>query len=194
MDSNGGLSSHLVLILAAITSPSFYGASADEDSAAVSTQEDSTLTEVTGWVQQAIDLSDAGSYESARELLTRAAEADPGNAQAYFERGMVFMSYESPSGFFVSGNASYASSQFSDVTNLRDNKVGNYTLVNARAGYRRDNWAVTAFVDNLFDERFVGRRGLSTVSTSSGIAEPNSQPFFAVNDPRIYGLEIRYSY
>jgi len=52
------------------------------------------LTEVTGWVQQAIDLSDAGSYESARELLTRAAEADPGNAQAYFERGMVFMNLD----------------------------------------------------------------------------------------------------
>ena len=106
----------------------------------------------------------------------------------------VGLSYEMPNGFFVSGNASYAGSQFSDVTNLRDNEVGEYTLVNARAGYRRDNWAITGFVNNLFDERFVGRQGLSTVSTSSGIAEPNSQPFFAVNDPRVYGLEIRYSY
>lgn len=106
----------------------------------------------------------------------------------------IGLSYEAQNGFFVSGNVRYASSQFSDVTNLEENAVGDYTLVNARAGYRRNNWAVSAFVDNLFDERFVGRQGLTTVSTSSGVAAPNSQPFFTVNDPRVYGLEIRYSY
>ncbi len=105
----------------------------------------------------------------------------------------VGLSYESPKGLFLSGNASYASSQFSDVTNLPENKVGDYTLVNARAGYRWDTVSVAFFVDNLFDERFVGRQGLSSVSTSTGVAEPNSAPFFVVNDPRVYGIELRYS-
>ncbi|MEM7017026.1 MAG: TonB-dependent receptor [Pseudomonadota bacterium] len=106
----------------------------------------------------------------------------------------IGLSWNAPSGFFASGNVSYASSQFSDVTNLEENKVGNYTLVNARAGYRHKNWSVAAFVDNLFDKRFVGRQGLSTVNTGSGISEPNMQPFFAINDPRVVGVEVRYSY
>ncbi|MEM8814280.1 MAG: TonB-dependent receptor [Pseudomonadota bacterium] len=106
----------------------------------------------------------------------------------------VGLSYERSNGFFMSGNASYASSQFSDVTNIEENKVGDYTLVNLRAGYRRDTWTIAGFVDNVFDERFVGRQGLSSVNTSSGVAVPNAQPFFVVNDPRVYGLEIRYSY
>ncbi len=94
MGGNGGSSSQLVLILAANISLLFHVAAADESSAAASMQGDNTLTEVSGWVRQAIDLSDAGDYESARGLLTRAAEADPDNPQAYFERGIVFMNLD----------------------------------------------------------------------------------------------------
>ena len=104
------------------------------------------------------------------------------------------LAYDHPAGFFASGNASYASSQYSDVTNLEENKVGDYTLVNLRAGYRRNNWSVAAFVDNLFDERFAGRQGVYNVNPGTGVSEPAAAPFFAVNDPRIYGMEIRWSY
>ncbi|MEM9758426.1 MAG: TonB-dependent receptor [Pseudomonadota bacterium] len=103
------------------------------------------------------------------------------------------VAYEDPRGFFASGNVSYASSQFSDVTNLPENEVGDYTLVNARAGYRWRTWAAALFVNNLFDERFVTRQGLSTVNTGTGVVDPNTQPFFVVNDPRVFGLELRYS-
>lgn len=106
----------------------------------------------------------------------------------------VGLAYQTPRGFFASGNLSYASSQFSDVTNLAENEAGDYTLVNARVGYRFGDWSIAAFVDNAFDERFAGRQGLFTVNTATGLAEPNMQPFFAVNDPRVYGVELRYSY
>ncbi|MEO0367267.1 MAG: TonB-dependent receptor [Pseudomonadota bacterium] len=106
----------------------------------------------------------------------------------------IGLAYEADNGFFASGNLSYSSSQFSDVANLPENKVGSYTLVNLRAGYRWDNWSVAAFADNVFDERFAGRQGLSSVSTATGVVTPNQVPFFNVNDPRVVGVEIRYSY
>ncbi len=42
-------------------------------------------------VHRAIDLSDAADYNGALNLLSRAIAADPNNAQAYFERGMVLL-------------------------------------------------------------------------------------------------------
>ncbi|MEM7501593.1 MAG: TonB-dependent receptor [Pseudomonadota bacterium] len=103
-------------------------------------------------------------------------------------------SYRHPTGVFVNSNVSYADEQFSDVTNLPQNEVGDYVLVNARVGYERDNWRVSVFADNLFDERFVGRQGVFSVSTATGTIDPNTQPFFTVNDPRIFGVELRVSY
>ncbi|MEM8982644.1 MAG: TonB-dependent receptor [Pseudomonadota bacterium] len=106
----------------------------------------------------------------------------------------VGLAYENELGWFASGTASYTGEQYSDVTNLEQNRVDAYTIVNARAGYRNDNWSVSVFADNLFDERFVGRQGLFSVATSDGLVTANTGPFFAVNDPRVVGVEIRYSY
>ncbi|MEM1411364.1 MAG: TonB-dependent receptor, partial [Pseudomonadota bacterium] len=106
----------------------------------------------------------------------------------------IGLSWDQGGGWFASGNLSYASSQFSDVTNLAGNKVGYYTLVNARGGYRWTNWSLAAFVDNLFDERFAMRQTLSSVSTASGSEALTPQPFFAVNNPRVFGVELRYAY
>lgn len=94
MSGNAGLSLPSVLILAAVVSSAFYGVAAEDTAPATTSREDITLTEATEWVQAAIDLSDAGDYDGARELSTRAAEADPDDAQAYFERGMVFMNLD----------------------------------------------------------------------------------------------------
>ncbi|MEM9530591.1 MAG: TonB-dependent receptor [Pseudomonadota bacterium] len=101
--------------------------------------------------------------------------------------------YDFGNGFFVNGNASYAGSQFSDVTNLPENEVDSYVLVNARAGYAWDQWRVSVFVDNLLDERFAGRQGLFSVTAATGTVTPNQTAFFSVNDPRVIGVELRYS-
>jgi tetratricopeptide (TPR) repeat protein len=45
-------------------------------------------------IHQAIDLSDAGDYPAATKLLTKAIAADPGNARAYFERGMTLLNQD----------------------------------------------------------------------------------------------------
>lgn len=104
------------------------------------------------------------------------------------------MSYEHDSGFYGSWTASYRDSQQSDVTNLAANEVGSYTLVNGRFGYRFDNATVYVFANNLFDERFATRKEFIAVNASTGavITRPNAR--FQINEPRIAGLAIEFSY
>ena len=52
------------------------------------------MPDSTELVHRAIDLSDAGDYAGAMNLLTRAIAIDANNAQAFFERGMVYMNLD----------------------------------------------------------------------------------------------------
>ncbi|MEM6913691.1 MAG: TonB-dependent receptor, partial [Pseudomonadota bacterium] len=81
--------------------------------------------------------------------------------------------YQNPTGFFLNATAAYSGEQFSDVTNLEINKNESYTLVNGRVGYRTDLFELSVFADNLLNERFSLRRGLTTVNSGSGIEEFN---------------------
>ncbi|MEM0955101.1 MAG: TonB-dependent receptor, partial [Pseudomonadota bacterium] len=105
----------------------------------------------------------------------------------------VGFSYDHSSGFFVSGNASYQSERFSDVTNLPENEADEYTLVNVRAGYRAKSWSISAFANNIFDERIVLSQTATAVGITTGVAAPVDFPNFVVNDPRMFGVELRYS-
>ncbi|MEM1436692.1 MAG: TonB-dependent receptor, partial [Pseudomonadota bacterium] len=104
----------------------------------------------------------------------------------------VGLAWNHDSGWFASGNASYASDQFSAVTNLAENRVGEFILVNARAGYRWNQWSIAGFADNLFDERVVLSQGLAGVDVATGEVGLNPTPSFTVNDPRVFGLEVRF--
>ncbi|MEM8767446.1 MAG: TonB-dependent receptor [Pseudomonadota bacterium] len=106
----------------------------------------------------------------------------------------VGLAWDQGAGWFASGNVSYASSQFSDVTNLRENKGSAYTLVNVRAGYRWRQWSIAGFADNLFEKRVALTLGLSGVSTTTGEVELLDAPSFNVNDHRVYGVELRFAY
>ncbi|MEM1190567.1 MAG: TonB-dependent receptor [Pseudomonadota bacterium] len=105
----------------------------------------------------------------------------------------VGFSYDDPSGFFASGNASYQSERFSDVTNLPENEADEYTLVNVRAGYRADSWSISAFANNIFDERMILGQAATVVATDTGVVGPIRFPSITVNDPRMFGVELRYS-
>jgi tetratricopeptide (TPR) repeat protein len=52
------------------------------------------MPDSTQLVHQAIGLSDDEDYEGAITLLTKAIEADPRNAQAYFERAMALLNID----------------------------------------------------------------------------------------------------
>lgn len=100
-------------------------------------------------------------------------------------------SYEHGSGFFTSWNVSYSGSQFSDVTNLPDNKVDSYVLVNARIGYRHGPAELVLYADNLLDDRFATRQSLRTVNTRTGSADVDTRGLFVVNDPRLIGVQLQ---
>jgi outer membrane receptor protein involved in Fe transport len=106
----------------------------------------------------------------------------------------IGFSYKSETGFFASGNVAYSGSQFSDVTNLEINTVDSYILVNARAGYRTGPLSFSIFVDNLFNDRFATRQGITSVDTGTGAVSNNANPFFIVNDPRVFGGEVTLSF
>lgn len=62
--------------------------------------------------------------------------------------------YAFDEGWFISADASYTSSAFTDVGNTPALKSDARFLVNARAGYRDENFEVFAYTRNLFDEEY----------------------------------------
>jgi len=92
--------------------------------------------------------------------------------------------------FFDSGweahtDVSFTDSSFSFADNNPATSADSRFLVNARIGYRQDNWAVFAYVRNLLDEDYVtqatesaaGRVGLNTAKVRTG--EPRTVGVFA---------------
>lgn len=102
--------------------------------------------------------------------------------------------YEHTSGFFVNANGSYATRQFSDVTNLAINESEDYFLMNARVGYRNDLYEIALYANNLFDQRVITRQGVQTFNVGSNAIEPNSPPFFVVNDPQVIGVALTFGF
>ncbi|MEM1052555.1 MAG: TonB-dependent receptor [Pseudomonadota bacterium] len=99
--------------------------------------------------------------------------------------------YDQPEGLFFSGDLALASSQFSDVENLRLDRTDSYALVNGRIGYRFGFAEISLFVNNLFDERFFLRRDTRNVDAETSAITVNQVANFTVNDPRLWGVEAR---
>lgn len=95
------------------------------------------------------------------------------------------VSYQHDSGFFGSLTASYTGSYYStgSVENDPALKVANFTHVNARLGYQKDNWEIVAYVDNLFDSDYV-----TSLSSPAAGAPPSEA---VVSEPRNIGVELR---
>ncbi|MEM1384342.1 MAG: TonB-dependent receptor [Pseudomonadota bacterium] len=80
---------------------------------------------------------------------------------------------------FVSADASYQSSAFSDVENTPSREIEGRFLVNARVGYDAENWSVTAFAANLFDNDYI-----------TSIQDPafGTQGLISAGAPRTFGV------
>lgn len=105
-------------------------------------------------------------------------------------------SYEDLSGFFVSGTGAYTSSQFSDVENLEADETEDFLIVNARIGYRTGPFRISLFADNLFDERVATRVNTARVDPGTGTIQTfvGTAQTFNVNDPRVFGAELRMQF
>ena len=104
------------------------------------------------------------------------------------------VSYDHPSGVYTSWNVNYRSSQYSDVTNLKVNKVGSYTVVNARLGYRVADFDIYAYANNLFDKRVATSKTFATVNTATGAVATSANARFQVNEPRLVGIALEYAF
>ncbi|MEM6904345.1 MAG: hypothetical protein AAF568_00485 [Pseudomonadota bacterium] len=86
---------------------------------------------------------------------------------------------------FISADASYQSSAFSDVQNTPSLKLDSRFLVNASLGYEAERWSLTAYVSNLFDKDYV-----------TSVQDPNlgRQGFISAGGPRTFGLIGQFNF
>ncbi|MEM9439392.1 MAG: TonB-dependent receptor [Pseudomonadota bacterium] len=85
--------------------------------------------------------------------------------------------YYFENGFFLSADASYTGSAFSDAANTDALKSDSRFLVNARTGYETESWNVTVYTRNLFDKDYATSR----FNTGSGIgAQPGESLVFGL--------------
>ena len=94
--------------------------------------------------------------------------------------------------YSVGVNADYLDEFYTDAANSEDQKADSRTIVNVTAAYRpRENVVVTAYVNNLFDERYQDGFGFSRALVPGG---PPAQAVFPQGDPRQVGVraEVRF--
>lgn len=64
--------------------------------------------------------------------------------------------YEFGNGVYIGADAKYTSRYMARFSvNAPNSFVGDRTIVNAQAGYKRENWEVNAFVQNMLDEKYL---------------------------------------
>ena len=108
--------------------------------------------------------------------------------------GSAGFSYRHATGFFITANASYTGAQFSDIENFDVERADDFILVNARVGYRTDWIEASFFANNLFDNRFITSQNLANVNSDTGQVTAVNDPRFIVNNPILFGGEIRFEF
>lgn len=88
--------------------------------------------------------------------------------------------YEFENGVFVGADAKYTTDYNSRFGSKGMYKIDSRFLVNAQTGFKKDNWEVTAFVENLTDEKY-----FTTVDSDYYL------PFGQAGKRRSFGLNLR---
>jgi outer membrane receptor protein involved in Fe transport len=99
---------------------------------------------------------------------------------------------------FVQGGAVYVGERTSDLRLVEREILGDlasYTVADLSAGFGRDNWTVSMYLNNVFDERADVYRFTNcaeTVCGASGVVPeyPNGQVYTVTNQPRTLGLRF----
>ncbi len=94
--------------------------------------------------------------------------------------------YRSAQGWFVGANVCHTDGYQStgDVDNSPTQYVDSYTVVDARAGWEWENYTLTVFAKNLFDEKY-----LTAVETTH--SPPLSPGYGMAGDERQFGVTLR---
>lgn len=113
-------------------------------------------------------------------------------------------SYEHRTGLFTDASVNFAGPSEASVLNLDADVIGSVlpglderldarATVNARIGYRNDQFSLAVFADNLLDDRSRTDAFLGGISTVTGAFNPNDNPSQTYVLPRTIGvvLDIR---
>ena len=106
------------------------------------------------------------------------------NAPSYSYR--IGISYDQGSGFF--GNAELVGKDDYYESNSHEEKRDSFGVVNASLGYQWDNWTVTLWAKNLFDEQYA-KRIFFFDNADGGVKRYES-----LADPRTFGVTANYSW
>ncbi|EJN02556.1 TonB-dependent receptor [Phyllobacterium sp. YR531] len=88
--------------------------------------------------------------------------------------------YEFQNGVYVGADAKYTSESNSRFGTKGMYKIDSRFLVNSQVGFKKDNWELTAFVENLTDEKYFT------------VVDPDAAlPFGQAGKRRAFGLNIR---
>ncbi|WPJ95757.1 TonB-dependent receptor [Coraliomargarita algicola] len=109
---------------------------------------------------------------------------DLANAPSYSYS--VGLAYDRGDGFF--GNAQIVAKDDYYESNSHNEKRDSFAVVNAALGYRWDNWTVTLWAKNLFDEEYT-KRIFYFNNLDGGIKRYES-----LADPRTFGVTANYSW
>ncbi len=97
-------------------------------------------------------------------------------------------------GLFIRGDLSYKSRQFLDAANL--SWISGRTIVNMRAGLRRDRYAIEVFATNLFNNRNYSSAGQNVLLEPSNVLQGRGNGYVNVGLPqlRTVGLKTSFSF
>lgn len=82
--------------------------------------------------------------------------------------------YEFLNGFYLGADAKYTASYLSSFGLPPQDQISPRVIVNAQVGYRKDNWEIKAFVENLLDERYYTSMDREAVPAYAQIGQPRS--------------------
>jgi len=101
--------------------------------------------------------------------------------------GMIGLEYDFAPGWYLNTDVSFRGDAWADSENTK--KLANYTLVNAKVGYRSaHNWQVALTVKNLTDKLYVS----NVFNQNSAIA--SIQDTYTVGAPRSVLLNMQYDF
>jgi outer membrane receptor protein involved in Fe transport len=96
-------------------------------------------------------------------------------------------------GFFQAA-ASYTGARWNDLDTLNvpaRQKMGSYTLLNLSTGIEKDNWTLSLYINNVFDERAVIDKEDPGYSEPLALQRPPGHKWTTVtNRPRSFGIRF----
>jgi iron complex outermembrane receptor protein len=97
---------------------------------------------------------------------------------------------------YAHANLAFKTEHLSDPTRAAASKDTRYELLNARIGWRNDNWDVSFWGKNITDDYYATGHTSNLIAnlfaTADGGLSSNSYRRW-VNDPRTWGVSVRYS-